>query len=169
MSRRKGKGWILLYRSIQDNDIWNSNEPFDRRSAWIDLLLLMNHETRNVMIDGKLITVERGQHWTSTVKLANRWNWSRGRVKRYLDQLSGQGMIHVSSTARGTTITVIKYDVYQSMRTTNDTSDGTTGGTTDGTTDGTQTNNYRNNYRKNERKKGASAQTDPEYEEDYYQ
>ena len=34
-------GWIKLHRKIQECDLWSSeDEPFDRRSAWVDLLFL---------------------------------------------------------------------------------------------------------------------------------
>ena len=49
------KGWISIHRKIQDSEIWNSSEPFDKRSAWIDLLLLANHEDNTIMIKNQKI------------------------------------------------------------------------------------------------------------------
>ena len=37
-------GWFKVERAIQDHSIWKSREPFDRRSAWIDLILLANYK-----------------------------------------------------------------------------------------------------------------------------
>ena len=45
-------GWIKLYRKMVDCCIWQSNEPFDKRSAWVDLLLLMQHKDKKMMVDG---------------------------------------------------------------------------------------------------------------------
>ena len=56
-------GWIKLHRKIQECFIWGDeeDEPFDRRSAWIDLLLLANHADKRTVFDGKAITVKKGQ------------------------------------------------------------------------------------------------------------
>lgn len=165
-------GWIPLHRSIQECVLWESEDPFDIRSAWIDLLLLANHEDKRVVFDGKAITIGAGQRVTSLYYLANRWHWSRGRVRRYLDLLENEGMITRISDNRKTTITIVNYRVYNDMRTTDDTTDGTTHDTTHRPTrepthrptDGTQTtmitmiNNDKNdNNDNNDNKKRKSA------------
>ena len=42
-----GKGYIKLYRGLQDCWIWQDKEPFTKRDAWIDLLLSANHADRH--------------------------------------------------------------------------------------------------------------------------
>ena len=123
-------GYIKLYRQIFANEIWNDKEPFDRRSAWIDLLLLANHEDHTVVDKGKVIDAKRGQVNRSICQLAGRWNWSRGKVKRFLTLLENLKMCTVSSTTDGTTLTIENYETYQSRRSTDDTTDDTTDGTT---------------------------------------
>lgn len=81
------EGWISVYRQIVDNWIWKSKEPFDKRSAWIDLLLMVNRKDEEVEFNGKIIAVKRGQRITSIEKLSDRWNWSRHKVSNYLNQL----------------------------------------------------------------------------------
>ena len=159
MAKKKDKGWIKLYRQVTDTYIWAANEPFDRRSAWIDLLLMANHEERSFLLrNGKNQTVKEGQLFTSTGHLAQRWHWSRGRVNRYLGLLSEQGMVTVSGTPSGTLLTLVKYGDFQHGRTANGTTDGTAHGTTDGTTDGTRTRTYiQELYNKNVKQEGASA------------
>lgn len=159
---KKDKGWIKLYRQISDSYIWTASEPFDRRSAWIDLLLMANHEERSFLLrNGKNQTVQEGQLFTSTGHLAERWHWSRGRVNRYLALLSEQGMCKVSGTPSGTLLTLINYGNFQHGRTANGTTDGTSDGTTDGTTDGTRTRtNIQELYNKNVKQEGADAPND---------
>ena len=55
-------GWIKLHRQIVESDIWSSEdqEPFDRRSAWIYLLLIVNNEDRDTVFDGKNKTSRSG-------------------------------------------------------------------------------------------------------------
>ena len=84
------EGWISLYRQIVDNWIWKSNEPFDKRSAWIDLLLMVNHKTEKIEFNGRIIEIERGQRITSIEKLATRWKWSRHKVSNFLNQLESE-------------------------------------------------------------------------------
>lgn len=128
------KGWICLYRDIQDSWVWKNNEDecFSMGQAWIDMLLTANHEDRKILLNGKLVTIQRGQFHTSIVKLAEKWNWDRRKVSRFLDLLESDSMIsRKSCTTDGTTITIVNYGKFQDRGTT----DGTTHGTTNGTKD----------------------------------
>ena len=107
------RGWVKLYRQIWSSDVWQSPEPFDKRSAWIDLILLCNHADGDFFDGRTTIHIERGQFVTSIRHLADRWRWSKDRVYRYLRHLSRQGMIHTTATQTATVITLIKYEFFQ--------------------------------------------------------
>lgn len=107
------EGWILLHRKLQECEIWANSQPFDMRSAWVDLLLLANHKDAEIIFDYKPMTVKRGQYLTSVRKLSARWSWSKDRTLKYLKLLESLGMIHRDSTNQRTLITIEKYDVYQ--------------------------------------------------------
>ncbi len=81
------EGWVSLYRKIQEHWIWKSKEPFDKRSAWIDLLLMVNHKDEEIEMDSTIIKIEAGQRITSLEKLAGKWRWSRHKVSNFLNQL----------------------------------------------------------------------------------
>ena len=154
------QGYIKLFRSIQENDLWNKNEPFDRRSAWIDLMLMANHEDKTILFNKGTLKIERGQFHTSIYKLADRWHWSRPRTVLFLDTLTELGMITTKRTTNGTTVTIVNYSKFQDVRatnvTTNVTKDFTTNVTTDITTDITQTRSKEDkNKRSKEKKKAA--------------
>lgn len=106
------QGWIKLYRSVQNNWIWE-DRPFNRQTAWIDLLLMANHEDKDVLIGNKLITVKAGQRWTSVKKLADRWGWSRHKTKDFLDLLQSDNMIYVHTTPQGTMVSIVNYLKFQ--------------------------------------------------------
>lgn len=108
-------GWIKLHRKILDCGIWISddNEPFDRRSAWVDLLLLANHRDKQIIFDGKAMTVSRGQYVTSVRKLASRWMWGNQKTLKYLRLLEELGMITKNSDSRRTLLTIVNYGIYQ--------------------------------------------------------
>ena len=134
------KGWICLYRQIQECWVW-TDKPFSKGQAWIDLLLLANHRPKKISIDGIPVTIERGQFHTSTVKLADRWGWDRRKVSRFLDVLEGDSMLTQRRTSNGTTISLENYEVYQDGGTADGTTKGTAHSTSKSTPDGTQTTN----------------------------
>ena len=108
-------GWIKLHRQIMECDMWDSeDEPFDKRSAWIDLLLLANHRDKMIVFNRKPLTVGAGQRITSIRKLGERWNWSTNKVRRYLDTLEELGMITRESDNKKTLLTIVNYGKYQS-------------------------------------------------------
>ncbi len=108
-----GKGYIKLYRDIRNHWIWS--DP-DYLRAWVDLLMMVNHEDKQILFNKKLITVKRGSRITSIRKLAERWGWSRGRVARFLDMLEQDHMIATRRTTQKTLINVINYSFYQSEK-----------------------------------------------------
>ena len=109
------QGWISIHRKIQECFLWVDKEPFDRRSAWIDLLLSANHEDKKVMFDGKPITVNRGDKLTSILALADRWHWSRHKVSNFLNVLESEQMIVQKRDNKKTLITIVNYEVYQTI------------------------------------------------------
>jgi len=155
-------GWIKVHRRIMESDYWLS-EPFTRAQAWIDLLLLANHKDGTVRKRGILFEVKRGQVGYSEETLADRWRWSRGKVRRFLGELKTRQQIERDPVQQNKKlsylITIENYDLYQSDSTINETVDDTTSGTTDGQ----QTDNkrYRNkNVKKvkNEKNKDSCAE-----------
>lgn len=109
------KGWISLHRKIQECFLWGNDEPFDRRSAWIDLLLLANHKDAKTMFDGKPITVKEGQRITSIRILAQRWGWSTKKTTNFLKVLESENMIVKQSDRKKTLLTIVNYSIYQDV------------------------------------------------------
>lgn len=114
------EGWIFLHRKLQECEIWANSQPFDMRSAWVDLLLLANHRDVAIVFDYEPMTVKRGQYLTSVRKLSARWSWSKNRTLKYLRLLESLGMIHRESNNQRTLITIDNYSIYQDMRDTNE-------------------------------------------------
>lgn len=107
------QGWISLHRQVQKHWLWE-DKPFSKGQAWIDILMLVNHEDKKTLMDGKLIEVKRGEHITSEPKLAERWGWSRTKVRNFLKMLSQDGMIENNKEGRKRTrLKVLRYSVYQ--------------------------------------------------------
>ena len=108
----KSKGWVLLYRSIRDSWIWEK-KPFDPARAWIDLILDANHDDGKVFTGSSLMKIKRGQDWVSVRSLAERWGWSKDRVRKFLKTLESDSMIRINTTPFGTLLTIVKYGDFQ--------------------------------------------------------
>ena len=122
------EGWVKLHRRIVESPDYFA-EPFTRTQAWIDLILLANFDDSYIRIKGVRVKVQRGEIITSSVALAKRWMWSRGKVLRFLDELETVQQIVQVRTAVYTSISIINYGRYQA--------DGTSDSTSDSTGDGT--------------------------------
>lgn len=108
----EGKGWISLYRALEDSWLWE-DKPFARGQAWIDLLLQANHKDRKTFSKGELVNIKRGSFLTSDQALADRWGWSRKKVRTFLDVLVEEQMVELERSPKGTSLSIVKWDLYQ--------------------------------------------------------
>ena len=106
------QGWISVHRQIQEHWLW-ADKPFSKGQAWIDMLMLANHEDKQILLGKEVVTVKTGSFVTSEVKLADRWGWSRHKVRDFLDILKTEKMINKVSDRQRTTIFVDNYAEYQ--------------------------------------------------------
>lgn len=142
------RGYIKLWRRLRESDLWLS-EPFTRGQAWVDLLMLANHKDGQIRKRGIPIDVHRGQIGWSEEALGARWHWSRGKVRRFMSELSQKTVQQIEQQKNNLTslICIINWDQYQGDGTTNDTTDDTTNGHQ------TDTKRYRKKNDKNEKNK----------------
>ena len=106
------RGYIKLYRCIAENEIWNS-EPFSRGQAWIDVLMLTARKETMTRIRGIPLHLQPGQAALSERWLADRWQWSRGKVERFLSELTNERQIEQQKNNVSTLITVVNWGKYQ--------------------------------------------------------
>lgn len=112
------QGWVCLHRSFMEHWLYES-KPFCEAMAWVDLVLLANHESKKFVIEGEVISIERGQTFTSYRSLTSRWGWGAPKVKRYLELLKRDGMLEIKSFKNGTLLTLVNYEIYQDTRNAN--------------------------------------------------
>lgn len=105
--------FINLDCELKNSWIWNYKEPYDHRSAWIDLLLSSYHNPEQKAINGKIVLIKNGDIYTSVLKLSERWSWSRAKVARFLECLQNARLVNIERTSNGTLINVIKCNVQQ--------------------------------------------------------
>jgi hypothetical protein len=111
------KGWLALHRKIQDHWLWE-DKPFSKQAAWIDMLLLANHDDNKFLLGNELVEVKCGSFITSEVKLMERWGWGKAKTRAFLDLLQNDGMIVKKADRKKTTITIVNYREYSVLETT---------------------------------------------------
>jgi len=119
-----GKGYIKLYRQIQDCWIWFADEKFSKAQAWVDLLMLANHADKKLYFNGEVMNIKRGQNLTSIRALSERWGWSKDSVSRFLKLLESDGMIEKICDTHRTLVTIVNYEVFQASESDDETPNG---------------------------------------------
>ena len=115
-------GYFLMHRGWQDNPIFD-REEYSRRDAWVWLIENATWKPTRARVKGEMIDLERGELCFAQRFLAEKWDWSKSRVDRFLKLLAAEGMIEVR-TKNGATadhaagqgqsiITICNYEKYQ--------------------------------------------------------
>lgn len=139
----KIEGYIKSYRPQPDDELY-FEEPFTKWQAWHDLLYLTAFKDTFIFVRGIKVEIKRGQVAASERFLADRWKWSRGKVKRFFELLTDMQRIVPQETNVTTLISIVNYCKYQDYSTTDDTTNDTTNSTTDDTTNSTNNKNVKN-------------------------
>ena len=50
-------GWIKVHRSIREHWLYEEKRKYSRFEAWLDILLMVNHEDKKVLLGKELILV----------------------------------------------------------------------------------------------------------------
>lgn len=114
------QGWFSVSRRLLHHDLWLT-EPFTRGQAWVDMIGLTNHKDGFLRVRGILRPVLRGQLGWSEARLAERWQWSRTKVRAFLGELETSEQIKQQKDNQISIITILKYELYQGKRPQKDT------------------------------------------------
>lgn len=140
--------WFAVDRDIQNHWVWQ-DKPFAYGQAWIDLLLLARYADGKTLFKGALQERKAGTAYVSVPFLADRWGWSKGKTRRFLNLLEKDNCIQKNGTADGTAVTIVKWGIYQNLGHTDGSAGGTADGSADGSADGTQKYKVNNIYKEN--------------------
>lgn len=109
--------WVAVSTAIlQAQHPWHPHSTGEKACtsfAWIDLIGLANWKDTD--------DLKRGQLRASHKFLVGRWNWSRGKVGKFLSELEQKGTIERRSGARHQPdiLTICNYDEYQNPQISN--------------------------------------------------
>lgn len=109
------RGWIKVWRRLQDDEIWINPEPFNKRDAWIDLLLMTWAKDKDFLIGKKVVKLKPGQIFLSYRFLCSKWHWSRHKLSDYLNLLKNLDKISFVCSKTGTLITILRWETYQGI------------------------------------------------------
>ena len=108
-------GWIKIHRDIQNNWIYDNNEYL---AAWIKILVNVNYKSKNVVINGKLYTCERGSSLYSIGTWVKVFGspWSPRKIRTFFQLLEKCQAVVTRGDAKTTRLTVCNYETYQDQR-----------------------------------------------------
>ena len=106
--------FFTIDRKLLEDALWLS-EPFTKGQAWLDLIGRASYKDGEKAKRGEIITSER--------ELADRWKWTRKKVRCFLRSLESAGMIKKTAQGpsegpsegprQGTSIMLENYAFYQ--------------------------------------------------------
>lgn len=103
-------GFVAMSRDALDHPLLKDGEHF---RAWFWLVATACWKPTRYDVNGKIVTLERGQLSTSLRQLASAWGWSKSSVYRFLGRLKTETMIGTDSGTGRLVITICNYDKYQ--------------------------------------------------------
>ena len=109
-----GKGYIGLFRKLQDHWIWD-DKPVARGQAWVDMLLWASHRDREAPAIEGFVEIKKGEFIRTLRQMGDAWGWSKNKVKRYLDVLQKANMIRLKSGTKTTHVSICKYRTYREL------------------------------------------------------
>lgn len=90
-----------------------AGEKFCRGYAWDWMVARAAWKPENVSIEGRTVTIERGQFSHSFRFMAEAFGWSLGATQRFIRRLETDTMIKTRSDTGRLVITICNYDKYQ--------------------------------------------------------
>jgi hypothetical protein len=117
-SDRAGRGsYVTAQRDRFEHPLF-AKEKFCRGYAWDWLVAnaIWKREGHQTEINGKIVTLRRGQLTYAVRFLADKWGWSKSAVDRFLTRLKTEAMIETDTGTGQLIITICNYEKYQEQR-----------------------------------------------------
>lgn len=105
-------GFVAMERGALDHPLLKDAERF---RAWFWIVSKACWKPTPYDVNGKIISLNRGQLCASRSQLAEAWGWSPSAVERFLTRLETEQMIGRATGQGRTIITVCNYGKYQDV------------------------------------------------------
>lgn len=123
-------GFVAIYREMTEHHLFAGDSA--RLGAWTWLVAKACWRPTKFNVNGKTITLDRGQFCTSMRDLAEAWGWSKSSVERFLTRLKTETMIETHTGTGRLIVTICNYSKYQDVSEQAGTATGTPTGTAAG-------------------------------------
>lgn len=123
-------GFIALHREAMDHHLFKGDVA--RFGAWIWMVSKACWKETKFDVQGRTITLRRGQFCCSVRDMATAWGWPKSNVDRFLTRLKTETMIETESGTGRLIITICNYAKYQDLKDQSGTATGTATGTAAG-------------------------------------
>lgn len=104
-------GVFAVDRGIFDHTFF-APEPFTEREAWLWMISAAAWKTTRVRAGCKMVWLVRGQLMFSERFLAERWQWSKSTVRRFIHRLESEAMVATLSDHHSTLVIICNYEKY---------------------------------------------------------
>jgi hypothetical protein len=105
-------GFIKLSRKFFTNHLWNEARVYSKCEAWLDLIQMARIEQSKVIVNNKVIELQRGETCASVRYLAKRWSWGEQKVRTYMKNLVDFSMVTQRQHSGETVVSLVKYSAY---------------------------------------------------------
>ena len=105
-------GFLRIRRKIIKNFLWKKRRKFSEAEAWIDLIMGASWKDEPIRLLGKDYLNLRGCIHTTQTFLANRWDWERTKVSKFLLKLRNSQMIGYRRLGIISIIELLNYDKF---------------------------------------------------------
>jgi DNA-binding transcriptional regulator YhcF (GntR family) len=124
-------GFYLMHRGWMENDVFE-RVPFTEREAWEWMISAAAWDDVTLNILGRPTDLKRGQFSHSVRFMAEKFQWSKSAVDRFLDKLRKRDMILTETGTAQLIVSICNYKSYQYIPPENRDSIGTVSGTAAG-------------------------------------
>lgn len=106
----KDKGYIKLYRSLQDKGYYSDPEYV---ALWVHLLMCASYQQKEYFFNGKIGHLKPGQFITGRDSLSKTLTIHRSKVERILKVFENEHQIEQQTTNKFRIITILNWEEYQ--------------------------------------------------------
>ena len=107
-------GFVKLQRDIFEHHLFANNKR--RLLIFIWIIQRCNYEDAKCDIEGKTVTIKRGQFYTSIRKLAQETGETASAINRALKRFESETMIETVKIGKGTLISCVNYEKHQGSK-----------------------------------------------------
>ena len=104
-------GYIKLYRKVIDNPVVMKDA--DHLAAWVWLLGKAEWKSKDMMFQGKRITLHAGQGMMTYTEISSELKVNITKCRRILETFKNEHQIELQSSNKNTVFTIVRWDDYQ--------------------------------------------------------